>query len=293
MYIPPGYGHAASYNNQTSIYDPSTRIWSWSVNRTPCADVRESNIDKAQGRYLSNNMPIGTHTYDLVATVGEEILVAAQVQGRGKGCNNLIQSGAPGYEYIIASGSFRFYNPSTDVWRFTNIPARDYKSAIEIEPSGDVIIVDSTSVQRYNVSAGTFVTLMSFKLPGMGSSAELIRAANTGRYYWIGQNKQTGFGRDVYEIDVDARTIVTHGVIPDGAGHGFAYGNGKIVGGLKNGAIYTYDPVTGGVAEKVLTETPCGGPLATHGYAWVYSASINGFVGRIFRGACNRTIEYR
>lgn len=104
VYLNLGGGHAATYNNSVPELDPITLSWSWPWPNTPCADMTDGNVDSYHGRWISDNRPIDTHSYDLNAVLPDgRILQAAVVQGRGKGCNNLTPSGQTGYVYVIAA----------------------------------------------------------------------------------------------------------------------------------------------------------------------------------------------
>lgn len=261
-----GGGHSATYRDDVDVFDFATLTWTPAGPSTPCADMTIGNLDRVQGRWLTTNHPMAQHTYDLRALLLDgRIISMSRIGGRGAGCNNLPPISAT-YPNVISASTINYYTPATDTWSYTNAPALDYNSAIELDPiSGKVVVASKSGLWLYDTSVDVLTKIVNWSYgPTMGWSASLIYAPITDKFYWMGLGGNTGYIRTVFEITLNRTTPSASTIINTGAvlpapsrpccSMGWAYDtiNNVIGGGVDNSTLYTFDPVTHLVAAQQL-----------------------------------------
>ena len=298
-----GGGHSATYRDDVDVFDFATMAWSTpSGPSTPCADMVIGNLDRVQGRWLTTNHPVAQHTYDLRAWLPDgRIISMSRVQGRGAGCNNLPPISTT-YPSVISASTINYYAPATGAWAFTNVPALDYNSAIELDPlSGKVLIASNKGLWLYDIATDTKTQALSFSSPAMGWSASLVYAPINDKFYWMGYNGNTGYSRAIFEITLNratpaASTITNTGaVLPApsrsccSAGWAYDSAHNVIGGGVDNSTLYTFDPVTHVVAAQQLIANDGLIIDPMHGYVIGYGAGGYMFRSRPVSGDAFRT----
>lgn len=284
-----GGGHAATNKTNVKVFDSRDLAWHEPFPSTPCADLSFANLDPIHGRWISSNQPVSRHDYDLIAAVGDKLVLLSKVQGRGSGCTRLPPVKKPDSPYVIAKSTIAFYTPKDGSWTYTDIPAFGYKSAAEFDPvSGKILIAGKQGLWWFDPAAGRLDQFKKLNLDAMGWGGMLVYASNTDKFYWLATTGKRPFTRHVFEIAIDrsepAASTVTQleTVIPSEAGPGWAYdpGRGVIGGGVRRGVFYVFDPRSRQIGSVALRSDSGVVVGDLHGYAIAYVPPLHGYVFR-------------
>lgn len=300
-----GGGHAATYRDDVELFDFGSRSWLRPYPPTPCVDLNFGNLDAVKGRWISTNHPVARHTFDLQVAVGDKIVMMAMVQGRGRGCNNLTPT-SEGAPYVISDSTIAVYNTLDGTWQFTDIPSFDHRWAAELDPvSGNILIVGQTGLWTFNPQTLVLTQHKKWSISGMlGIQHAMVYSQIDDTFYIMTDAGGTGFVRNVLKVNLDRQTLSNTTVenlniliTADRSAAGWAYDSRRalIVGGITNGVLHEFNPVTRTFNQRQLVSDTGIAVGTLHWYAITYSPEFDALMFRTKTGASNtsRTFMYK
>jgi len=261
-----GGGHAATYRDDVEALDLETLEWYVDAPPTPCSNMVIENVDLSLSRWITTNHPIARHSYDLLVVVPSQLSLwmLARMQGRGRGCNHLPPPSdeAP---YVLNDGHHRGparYDFVTRQWTFyQNIPTWDFGTGAEYDPvSGKIVLVDGRGMDVLDPVADQVVAEVSWPDESLaaeinsGEGVKLVYVAPRDSFYVViaAPPNQTNGG--VYEIQVNRSNWSQSSIrrigtplpspAPDKQAWAYEESVGLIVGGVRDGVVYAFDPET-------------------------------------------------
>ena len=242
-----GAGHAASFTDTISVFDLETLAWSDLYTPTPCSSMTLGNLDTYLGAWLSGPAgpyprPFATHTYDLMAIVGDELIMASSGSGTG--------SCAPTDGPFATSGRVAHYSFNTGTWSFTDAE-RFFLPALEHDPVSNklVLLGRDAGLEIYDPATGEYTNpLPDVGDNDMGIDGQLLYVPPQDRFYYLAS---AGGSTHVWQLELD-RDAFTGSLVtrldpsgtPSPNDRGYAYDsvNNRIGGGTDGSTFYIFDP---------------------------------------------------
>ncbi len=261
-----GGGHAATYRDDVEALDLETLEWYVDAPPTPCEDMVIENVDLSLSRWITTNHPIARHSYDLLVVVPDEpaLWMLAKIQGRGRGCNHLppVSDEAP---YVLSDGSggaVARYDLVARQWTFyPDVTAWSFGAGAEYDPvSGKILLVGGHGMSVLDPQAGVVAARVEWPDESLrrkidtGEGVKLLYVPPRDSFYVVVAAPRTEEAGGVFEVTVDRwdwtrssiRTIPTPlpDPPPDSQAWAFDESAGLIVGGVRDGVVYAFDPET-------------------------------------------------
>lgn len=291
-----GGGHAATGRTDVDSFDLTTLKWKSLYSSMSCDQVRQADLDP-RGFHRSTGHPAARHTYDqnvIVDVEGRARLMMFSNEGFSGHCHPFTTSIRSVASLPLSGEPIKWeFGPEAPMpW--------GYSGAAEFDPvSGKVILISAKSRSTmwvYDPTSHRVVAVRALGIPNENSS-NLIYFPPAQTLYLI--DSKTG---DVHEISLDredwsrsrATRIDVRGDVP-GAMRNFAYdARNRIIGGVKAGRFYAFDPATRTWSSERMRTIPADatiGQVAHH--AIDYDVVNNVFIFVTNRASGRRTWSYR
>lgn len=244
-----GGGHAATHRTDVDVFDLETLRWASAYPSTPCSAMRVSNVGP-QAEWRSTGHPIARHTYDmlLMADNVKRLLLLGSTTGIGVCLERPQGQNDP---YMI-SGRIGVYDPVQKSWSYSTAGTdgwMTYAAAEYDPPSGQVVIIDYSSLWTYDPVKQTAIWQQSSRREDLGYAKNLVYFPPNQKMYYFAD------GNAVFEVELNRthfswstikRVSGIKGDVPKLPETGFAYdGVNRIIGGgIVDGVFHAFDPAT-------------------------------------------------
>jgi hypothetical protein len=294
-----GGGHSATFANYVMRLDVtmgSNLQWTKDYERTPRSLMTTANLHW-QGYWISDGLPITTHTYDLLSwnPAAKRLIY---LRGHSPLGDN-ISSETLNMSVVTDPRAWE-YDPATKTWTKGGSISFQHDASEHDPISGLTLIVSNTiGIWTYDPTTHTATQRKTGTIDGLSYAQNLVYCPKNDKFYWI----RIGSPVRVFEIALDRSTWANSTVTevtgmtgtPDVTNEtGWAYDtvNNIIGGGVQAGHFFAYDPVTKIWTDR--TMVPSAGNVGSVAFHALAFDALNGVFIFITNAASGRhTWAYR
>lgn len=263
-----GGGHGLALHTDVQVFDFGKLKWSAQTPSTLCSEMSASNINPDSASWISSGQPWARHTWDMgvmamVNGVRKYIILTSGGVG-SKSAESCIQTsentgGAVAYPPGNAKSKINIYDSSTGTWSFgKNSPDAlwYYASSAETDPvTNKIIVVIGDGGSVYDPDTDTVIAHFPTNNAFPGYSNNLVYFPPNQKMYYVMRGTTS-----ITEITLDrndwskTKPVMVNTSGPETEESGWAYDsvNQVIGGGVKDGNIYLYEPITNTWTTKAM-----------------------------------------